>query len=91
MISILYEKPYVAIGDPSIVSFLNTCVSLQIPHHRGLSIEARLGDLDLKTSSGHKAEYWRSVEKQLIDGRWYMGTERDGEGQGRNRCQLGYD
>lgn len=64
-------------------------VFLQIPHHRALPIEARLGDLDLKTSSGPKAEYWRNVEKQLIDGGWYMGTEQGGEEHRQNLCQLG--
>lgn len=39
-------------------------------------IEARLGDLDLKTSSGKKAEYWRSLEKRLIDEGWYTATEK---------------
>lgn len=71
-------------------SFLMINVFLQIPRHRALPIEARLGDLDLKTSSGPKAEYWRSVEKQLIDGGWYMGTEQGGEEHGRNTCQLGF-
>ena len=39
-------------------------------------IEARLGDLDLKSSAGEKAEYWRTLERTLIDGGWYTGTER---------------
>ena len=47
------------------------------------SIDARLGDLDLKTGEG-KAEYWRSLERQLIEGRWYTAIENGGE----NLCQL---
>ena len=62
---------------------------LQIPQRHTRSIEARLGDLDLKSSSGLKAEYWCGVERQLIDGGWYMGTEQDGEEQSWKSCQLG--
>ena len=50
------------------------------------SIDARLGDLDLKIGKG-KAEYWRSLERQLIDGRWYTATE-NGSSVGENLCQL---
>jgi inositol-pentakisphosphate 2-kinase len=37
------------------------------------NIEARLGDLDLK--SPDKAEYWMETERKLIDEGWYQGTE----------------
>ncbi|RDL37420.1 uncharacterized protein BP5553_04853 [Venustampulla echinocandica] len=37
-------------------------------------IEARIGDLDLK--SPDKGDYWKTVERQLIDEGWYMGTEK---------------
>lgn len=40
------------------------------------AIEARLGDLDLKSSNRKKAEYWRNLEEQLTDGGWYTATER---------------
>ncbi len=50
-------------------------------------IEARLGDLDLKTSNGKKAEYWRSLERQLIEGGWYRATEKDNVAH-ENLCQL---
>ena len=50
------------------------------------SIDARLGDLDLKTGKG-KAEYWRGLEKQLIEGGWYAATERE-RTVGENLCQL---
>ncbi|KAL8995305.1 MAG: hypothetical protein Q9188_006851 [Gyalolechia gomerana] len=50
---------------------------LKIPNHEGTGaqIEARLGDLDLKTPHGNKAEYWRQTEQQLIDEGWYTATE----------------
>lgn len=53
----------------------------------GKEIEARLGDLDLKTSSGRKAEYWRNLERRLIDEGWYGATEKD-SAQHENFCQL---
>jgi inositol-pentakisphosphate 2-kinase len=59
----------------------------QVPTSGKGAIEARLGDLDLKTSSGKKAEYWRSLERQLIDEGWYTATERD-KAAHENLCQL---
>lgn len=50
------------------------------------SIDARLGDLDLKTGKG-KAEYWRGLERQLIDGGWYTALEKE-KTVGENLCQL---
>ena len=50
------------------------------------SIDARLGDLDLKTGKG-KAEYWRGLERQLIDEGWYTATEKE-RSVGENLCQL---
>ena len=50
------------------------------------SMDARLGDLDLKTGKG-KAEYWRGLEKQLIEGGWYTATEKE-KTVGENLCQL---
>jgi inositol-pentakisphosphate 2-kinase len=49
----------------------------QLPLDNDRAIEARLGDLDLKSSAGQKAEYWRTLERSLIDGGWYTGTEKD--------------
>lgn len=60
----------------------------QIPQDRGVAIEARLGDLDLKNPDELKANYWRDVEQQLIDGGWYMGTEVIGARQREKSCQL---
>ena len=50
------------------------------------SIGARLGDLDLKTGKG-KAEYWRGLEKELVEGGWYTATEKE-KTVGENLCQL---
>lgn len=48
-------------------------------------IEARLGDLDVK--SAEKGEAWKKQEKELIDGGWYTGTE--GSRQREITCVLG--
>ena len=50
------------------------------------SVDARLGDLDLKRGKG-KAEYWKGLEKHLIDGGWYTATEEE-RTAGENLCQL---
>lgn len=50
-------------------------------------IEARLGDLDLKTSGGMKGDYWRALERVLVENGWYAGTELGGVGVD-NFCQL---
>jgi inositol-pentakisphosphate 2-kinase len=41
--------------------------------------EARIGDLDLK--SPDKAEYWKSVERPLIEEGWYLGLEPEEDWQ----------
>ncbi len=51
------------------------------------TIEARLGDLDLKSPTGIKVEYWRNLEEQLIDGGWYTATEK-GNAAHESSCQL---
>ncbi|PMD40870.1 hypothetical protein L207DRAFT_346892 [Hyaloscypha variabilis F] len=48
-------------------------------------IEARLGDLDLKSPS--KAQYWKDTENSLIDEGWYTGTEKKEDRQPLT-CQL---
>lgn len=50
--------------------------------------EAKMGDLDLK--SGAKMDYWRSVEKPLIEEGWYEGKEKDEDKQ-PNFCHLNPD
>lgn len=49
----------------------------QIPLDSDGAIEARLADLDLKSPAGEKAGYWKTLERSLIDGGWYTGTEKD--------------
>lgn len=48
-------------------------------------IEARIGDLDLK--SPNKAQYWKDIENSLINGGWYTGTEKAEDRQPLT-CQL---
>jgi inositol-pentakisphosphate 2-kinase len=48
-------------------------------------VEARLGDLDLKSPS--KAQYWKDTENSLIDEGWYTGTEKKEDRQPLT-CQL---
>ncbi|KAL8866576.1 MAG: hypothetical protein Q9174_006219, partial [Haloplaca sp. 1 TL-2023] len=63
-------------ADPSSPDFMTAMTIrdctffLKIPNRKDggdARIEARLGDLDLKTSDGNKAEYWRETEEQLIN------------------------
>ncbi|KAI4113410.1 MAG: hypothetical protein LQ345_005603 [Seirophora villosa] len=70
--------------DPSSLDFmtamtLRDCTMfLKIPTSDSakVQIEARLGDLDLKTPNGNKAEYWKQTEQQLINEGWYTATEK---------------
>jgi inositol-pentakisphosphate 2-kinase len=48
-------------------------------------IEARIGDLDLKSPS--KAQYWKDTENALINEGWYTGTE-NAEDRQPLTCQL---
>lgn len=48
-------------------------------------VEVRLGDLDLKTGAGGKAQYWLDLENQLIAQGWYMGNN---SGQQSSECVL---
>ena len=48
-------------------------------------IEARIGDLDLK--SPNKAQYWKDTENALINEGWYTGTE-NAEDRQPLTCQL---
>jgi inositol-pentakisphosphate 2-kinase len=38
-------------------------------------ITARISDLDLKSPT--RVEHWRTIERSLVDGGWYTGTERE--------------
>jgi inositol-pentakisphosphate 2-kinase len=48
---------------------------LQMPRNEKGRVEIRLGDLDLKTASGGKAQYWLDLEHRLINDGWYMGAK----------------
>ena len=48
-------------------------------------IEARLGDLDVKSPA--KIDHWRDTEQRLIRGGWYTGKERFQDRQPLT-CQL---
>lgn len=60
-------------------------VFLRLPDDDELPFEARIGDLDLKSPA--KAEYWKSIERPLIEEGWYMGTEKEEDRQPIN-CAL---
>lgn len=52
------------------------------------SVEARLGDLDLKSGEG-KVGYWRGLERRLVEGGWYTATEKETTAVvGERFCQL---
>lgn len=60
---------------------------LKVPRSCSGAIEARIGDLDLKSGRGGKAEYWRSTETRLINEGWYTCTEI-GRRESVNGCFL---
>lgn len=63
----------------------------QIPLFADGRIEARLGDLDLKSVKGEKAVYWKGVERDLIENGWYTATEKQTPGALEDTevlCQL---
>lgn len=56
-----------------------------MPFSENEPIESRLGDLDLKTAAGGKAQYWLDIENRLIREGWYRGERR---GQEQSECAL---
>jgi len=73
-------------ADPTDSQFLTAMtlrdcsLYLQVPKHDpSAPIIAKIGDLDLKRPE--KAEYWKSVERPLLDEGWYLGTERQADKQ----------
>ena len=53
---------------------------LQVPKHDSSApITAKIGDLDLKLPE--KAEYWKDVERPLLEEGWYLGTEKEADKQ----------
>jgi len=50
--------------------------------------EVRLADLDAKLVSRQNLQKWANVERQLIQGGWYEGTEDHWESNGRHYCRA---
>ncbi|KAF8455909.1 inositol-pentakisphosphate 2-kinase-domain-containing protein [Terfezia claveryi] len=46
------------------------------PNASDESVQARIGDLDLKSPENGKAKYWIDVENKLCEGGWYTATEK---------------
>ena len=67
---------FLKVGIPCPIDSYADHVPLQIPRSCSGAVEARLGDLDLKSSHVEKAEYWKATERRLIDEGWYTCTER---------------
>ncbi|MCJ1283378.1 Inositol-pentakisphosphate 2-kinase [Xylographa opegraphella] len=59
---------------------------LRIPSSGAGAVEAKLGDMDLKSAA--KADYWRRLEERLIKEDWYAVEEWDGEAE-ETVCLLG--
>ncbi|KKK20354.1 hypothetical protein ARAM_003311 [Aspergillus rambellii] len=61
--------------DKSLAMTLRDCTMFikMSRNDRGL-VEIRLGDLDLKTGTGGKAQYWLDLESRLINEGWYTGA-----------------
>ncbi|RDW65540.1 hypothetical protein BP5796_10232 [Coleophoma crateriformis] len=79
-------------ADPKDKNFLvamtlrDCSIFMCVPDDENASIEARMGDLDLK--SPDKIKYWRETEQALIDGGWYTGTEVAQDRQPNIVCAL---
>lgn len=56
-----------------------------MPRDEKSPVEIRLGDLDLKTGAGGKAQYWLDLESKLIGEGWYSGANA---GQDQTACAL---
>lgn len=62
--------------DKSLAMTLRDCTMfIKMPRDETGTVEIRLGDLDLKTGAGGKAQYWLDLEKQLISEGWYLGSK----------------
>ncbi|GFG10893.1 inositol-pentakisphosphate 2-kinase [Aspergillus udagawae] len=61
--------------EQSLAMTLRDCTMfIKIPRDELGPVEIRLGDLDLKTGAGGKAQYWLNLESQLIAEGWYLGN-----------------
>ncbi|KAJ5584198.1 Inositol-pentakisphosphate 2-kinase [Penicillium hispanicum] len=82
----LYGPP--SISQPSLDMTLRDCTMfIKIPSDEKSPVEIRLGDLDLKTGAGGKAQYWRDIELHLLDGGWYCASNSS---QDPSECALQY-
>lgn len=48
------------------------------PTAKNESVQAKIGDLDLKSPANGKAKYWIDIERKLIDEGWYADMGRMG-------------
>ncbi|KAL4873089.1 hypothetical protein BDV12DRAFT_193020 [Aspergillus spectabilis] len=59
--------------DQSLAMTIRDCTMyIKIPRNEKGRIEIRLGDLDLKTAGGGKAQYWLDLEHRMVSEGWYM-------------------
>jgi inositol-pentakisphosphate 2-kinase len=63
-------------------------VFLRLPNDLNQAIEARIGDLDLKSPA--KKDYWRVTEEKLTSEGWYEGLESRASAQ-PVECKLDRD
>ncbi|KAL4785291.1 inositol-pentakisphosphate 2-kinase [Aspergillus varians] len=62
--------------DKSLAMTVRDCTMyIKMPRNEKGRVEIRFGDLDLKTASGGKAQYWLDLEHRLISEGWYMGAK----------------
>lgn len=76
----------VFVADPTDSQFLaamtlrDCSLYLQVPEHDlSAPIIAKIGDLDLKRPE--KGEYWKDVERPLLEEGWYLGSEKEEDRQ----------
>ncbi|OJJ44115.1 hypothetical protein ASPZODRAFT_72466 [Penicilliopsis zonata CBS 506.65] len=60
--------------EMSLAMTLRDCTMFIKMPHDGSIPDIRLGDLDLKTTTGGKAQYWLELEKRLVYEGWYSAT-----------------
>jgi inositol-pentakisphosphate 2-kinase len=72
-------------ADPTDKNFLTAMtlrdcsLYMQVPQDLSAPVVAKIGDLDLKRPE--KAEYWKDVERPLLEEGWYAGTEKEEDRQ----------
>ncbi|KAL1967339.1 hypothetical protein VTN77DRAFT_3385 [Rasamsonia byssochlamydoides] len=73
-------------SEMSFAMTLRDCTMfIKMPPDENQPVEVRLGDLDLKSAAGGKAQYWLDIENQLIQEGWYTGEKSC---QSHNECAL---